>query len=85
MLDRFLKQHGLQEGMDRVRIKEAWPELMGSMIATHTKDIAFKEGKLTLTLDSAPLRQELSFGKQKIKDLLNDHLAKQVVKEVELR
>lgn len=85
VLDRFLRQHGLQEGMDRVRIKNAWPELMGGMISAHTKEITLKDGKLTLTVDSAPLRQELSFARQKIKELLNEHLARQVVKEVELR
>ena len=81
----LFQNKGLQEGIDKVEVRNSWPILMGSMIATHTKSIELKEGKLTIELDSAPLRHELGFSKEKIKDLLNEHLGKQVVKEVVLR
>ena len=81
----LFKNKGLQEGIDKVEIDKAWPQLMGSMISTHTRSLHLQDGKLTITLDSAPLRHELSYSKEKIKDLLNEHLAKQVIKEVDLR
>ena len=38
---------------------------MGKAIANYTKDIKLRKNKLYLTIESAPLKQELSFGKEK--------------------
>ena len=81
----LFKNKGLQEGMDRSEIRSVWNDLMGSMISKHTSSIDLKNGKLIIVLDSSTLRQELSFGRQKMMEVLNDHFGKRVVKEIELR
>jgi len=85
VLDSFLKKHGLQEGIHRIEIEQSWKELMGSMIASHTRSLTLRGGKLIVVLDSAPLRQELSFARTKMIDLLNEHLGKKVIREIEFR
>ncbi|MAS52953.1 MAG: hypothetical protein CMD20_07095 [Flavobacteriales bacterium] len=40
------------------------------------------DGKLLIRLDSAALRNELSFGKSKIVKSLNDELGTEIVKEI---
>jgi len=67
------------------RIKMLWAELMGGSIAGYTQDIQLIRGKLYLTINSAVLKQDLSYGKEKIKKMLNDELGEECVQEVIIR
>ena len=62
-----------------------WEKLMGKTISTYTSNIRLRKNVLYLTILSAPLKHELSFGKEKIKSLLNDEIGEEVVKEVVIR
>ena len=41
--------------------------------------------KLYITVDSAPLRQELSYGREKIKKVMNEELGEDYIEEVIIR
>ena len=84
-LNLFLQEHKLKPQLNETRIKSLWEQLMGKTIATYTSNIAVRKGTLYLTILSAPLRQELSFSKEKILTLLNDELGEDFVKEVVIR
>ena len=58
--------------------------MMGPTIANSTLDLYFKNGCFHVKLKSAALREELSYGKQKIVSGLNEMLGKDIVKEVRL-
>ena len=58
---------------------------MGNGVNTYTKEVILKGSTLYVTLSSAVLREELSYGKQKIISMLNEELRKDVVKELILR
>ena len=80
-----MKENKLQKGMDLVAIKEAWVEVMGNGVNSYTKDIQFKNGTLLVKLTSSVLREELSYGKDKIIQLLNENLHKTLIKSVKLQ
>jgi len=80
-----MKENKLQKGMDLVVIKEAWVEVMGNGVNSYTKDIQFKNGILLVKLTSSVLREELSYGKDKIIHLLNENLHKTLIKSVKLQ
>jgi len=80
-----LQENKLQKGMDLVAIKEAWIEVMGKGVNSYTKDIQFKNGILLVKLTSSVLREELSYGKDKIIHLLNENLHKTLIKNVKLQ
>lgn len=80
-----LQENKLQKGMDLVAIKEAWVEVMGNGVNSYTKDIQFKNGILLVKLTSSVLREELSYGKDKIIQLLNENLHKTLIKSVKLQ
>ena len=80
-----LGENKLQKGMDLVAIKEAWVEVMGNGVNSYTKDIQFKNGILLVKLTSSVLREELSYGKDKIIQLLNENLHKTLIKSVKLQ
>ncbi|MFY7743187.1 MAG: DUF721 domain-containing protein [Flavobacterium sp.] len=85
VLKAFIENNKLQSGMDKIDVEKAWKELMGNGVNTYTKEVILKGSTLYVTLSSAVLREELSYGKQKIIIMLNDELRKEVVKELVLR
>jgi len=85
VLKAFIENNKLQSGMDKVDVEKAWKDLMGNGVNTYTKEVILKGTTLYVTLTSAVLREELSYGKQNIITMLNDELRKDVVKELVLR
>ncbi|GGD25349.1 DUF721 domain-containing protein [Flavobacterium orientale] len=85
VLKAFIENNKLQSGMDKIDVEKAWKELMGNGVNTYTKEVILKGTTLYVTLTSAVLREELSYGKQKIITMLNEELRKDVVKELVLR
>lgn len=85
VLKAFIENNKLQSGMDKIDVEKAWKDLMGNGVNTYTKDVILKGTTLYVTLTSAVLREELSYGKQKIIAMLNEELRKDVVKELVLR
>ncbi|WP_333696332.1 DUF721 domain-containing protein [Flavobacterium sp.] len=85
VLKAFIENNKLQSGMDKIDVEKAWKDLMGNGVNTYTREVILKGSTLYVTLSSAVLREELSYGKQKIITLLNDELRKEVVKELVLR
>jgi hypothetical protein len=71
--------------MDKINVEEAWKSLMGNGVNSYTKEVVLKGTTLYVSLTSAVLREELSYGKQKIIKMINDELRKEVIKEVILR
>ena len=85
ILKEIIQANKLQPGMDEVSVKEAWKNLMGNGVNTYTRNIALKGSTLYVELTSAVLREELSYGKDKIIRMINEELRREVVEEVVLR
>jgi hypothetical protein len=58
---------------------------MGKTISTYTSNISVRKNVLYLTILSAPLKQELSYAKDKIKLRLNEELGEEFIREVVIR
>lgn len=85
VLKEFIQVNKLEQGMDKIDVEKAWISLMGNGVNNYTQDVILKGTTLYVKLTSAVLREELSYGKQKIIDMLNEELKKEVVKELVLR
>ena len=81
----FIKENNLENGLENVKIKDMWHELMKNGVANYTTDINLKNGTLYIKLKSSVLREELSYGKEKIVRLLNEKLKKDLIKKIVLR
>ena len=81
----MLREYRLTPQLNETRIKMLWEKLMGKTISTYTSNIQVRKNVLYLTILSAPLKHELSFGKEKIRSLLNDELGEEYIKEVVIR
>lgn len=80
LLDAYKIKHKLYE----YRIRAHWAELMGPSIARYTSKMEVYDGVLTIYLNSAPLRNELAYAKDKIIKTINEHLGERYIKEVKL-
>lgn len=81
----FISENQLQKGMDGINVRDAWTKLMGNGVNNYTRNIALKGSTLYVELTSAVLREELSYGREKIAKMLNEEIGRQVVAEVVLR
>ncbi len=85
VLKDFIQTNKLEKGLDKVGVKEAWHEVMGSAISKYTTNILLDRETLFVELSSSVLREELSYGKEKIITLLNEELGKKLISKLVLR
>lgn len=81
----FVSSNKLQTGLDKVNVREVWNTRMGPAIEKYTTSIKLEGNTLYVQLSSSVLREELSYGKQKIIALLNEELGKDLIKKLVLR
>ncbi|KGO87560.1 RNA-binding protein [Flavobacterium rivuli WB 3.3-2 = DSM 21788] len=85
VLKEIMQVNNLQQGMDKIDVRDAWKSLMGNGVNNYTREIMLKGTTLYVELTSAVLREELSYGKAKIVSMINTELGREVVKDVVLR
>jgi len=85
VLKDFIKVNRLEKGLDKVSAAEAWGTVMGDAIVKYTTNIKLERDTLFVALSSSVLREELSYGKEKIKKLLNEELGKDIIQKIVLR
>lgn len=85
VLKQFISQNKLEAGMDVVNVRDAWKNLMGNGVNNYTTEIKLKGSTLYVALSSAVLREELSYGKEKIIKMINEELRKDLVTILVLR
>ena len=85
VLKQFISQNKLEAGMDVVNVRDAWKNLMGNGVNNYTTEIQLKGSTLYVALSSAVLREELSYGKEKIIKMINEELRKDLVTNLVLR
>ena len=85
ILKEFVQANNLQNGLDKVDVKKAWTSLMGNGVNNYTTAIELKHETLYVQLSSSVLREELSYGNEKIIKMLNESIGKDVIKKLVLR
>ena len=83
-LDGLVEAYGLREKLDQQSIASFWDEIAGAMIARHTVSVKLRRGKLSIKVDSAPLRHELTYMREPLITLINQRMERVVVKEMVL-
>lgn len=85
LLREMEEKFNLSDPLREAALKERWSSLMGPLISKHTQNLKFKEGKLSIIFDNAPLKAELSMRLEEIKNLVNTELGADTVREVYIR
>lgn len=84
-IGKMIEAFGLRGKMDEAGLTARWKEIVGDMIAGHTKEVYIRNRKLFIIVDSAALRHELNFQKQRILDNIIKTMGRSVVDDVVIR
>lgn len=85
VLKDFIQTNKLQKGLDKISVTEAWNTVMGTAIVKYTTSINLERNTLYIQLSSSVLREELSYGIEKIIKMINEELGKELIKKLILR
>lgn len=84
-LKEFVQTNKLETGLNKVNVADAWAKLMGNGVNHYTTAVQLERNTLYVQLSSSVLREELSYGKEKIITMLNEELGKEIIKKLILR
>ena len=74
-----------KEKLNETSIRQIWSEKMGTTINQYTREMNLRKGKLFITITSASLKNELSYDREKIREMMNRELGGDFVTDVIIR
>lgn len=84
LMQSFIKENNLTKGMQKLQIEEVWEKLMGSGVVSYTEGVQLQNKTLIVRLSSSVLREELSYGKDKIIQMINQEMGEELVSRLML-
>jgi len=81
-LNRMIDTYRLRGKINQSRLKENWLKIVGPAIAKHTLNMEVRDEQLYVRIDSAPLRQELTYMKDQLRENVNEALGEDYIKGV---
>jgi predicted nucleic acid-binding Zn ribbon protein len=82
VIDELIKSYNLDDKLKETNLTDCWGKIVGKMIAKHTNNLFLHKKILYVKLDSAALRNELSFSKQKIIKLINKEVKEDIIEQI---
>lgn len=82
VIDQLLDTYRLRDKLNEVVIARLWESIMGAAIAKRTKAVNVKNKTLYIHVTSAPLKQELLYQREQIKDRMNRELGSNYLTDV---
>ena len=82
LIDKLMKAYRLDGKLKEIDVIESWGEMMGIAVANRTKNIQIRNKTLFLTMDSAVMRDELSYGKTVIIERVNQKAGCEIINDV---
>ena len=81
-MKQFLDKSKLKNGIRAVQIEELWEQIMGKTIARYTEKIQIINQTLFIKTHVGPLKQELVYQNEKIKERVNEVMGENIIQEV---
>lgn len=79
----MLKKYELDDGLWSAKIVEAWGNSMLPAVVQRTNSINFRNGVLSVYLNSSVLKNELSMVRQDLIQQLNEALGEEVILDMQ--
>lgn len=84
VIQELLKDKGFDKKYQEMEIFRCYKEVVGDVISRKTREIYMRDKTLVLKMDSGVLKQELSYQRSKLADLINEKLGSIAVEQVEV-
>lgn len=81
----YLRELKIDSKIAETRLINSWPTLVGPTIARQTQKIYIRKGVFYVHLKSPVLRNELSYMKTRIMEVLNEQAGEKIITKVVLR
>lgn len=78
----FLNKSRIKGGIQALQIEDVWEQIMGKTIARYTEKLQIIGDRLVITTTVAPLKHELIYQREKIRQRVNEALGQKVINEV---
>ncbi|HLP34078.1 MAG TPA: DUF721 domain-containing protein [Bacteroidia bacterium] len=85
VISEMLSSYHIKDKLAEVDIVQQWEKLMGKLIAKNTQKLYIKDKKLFLHIESSALKQELTYSKSKIIEIINNESGTDLIHEVIIR
>lgn len=85
LIRKYLRQESLEGPLNEQRLLNSWEEVLGSTIASYTRELYIRNQTLFVHLTSASLRQELMMGRELLVKSLNEKVGAQVITNIIFR
>ena len=77
----FLRESGLEKSVLAVQVEEAWPRVMGPMVAQLTRSVEVKDGMLIVRVSSAALKAQLFENRFELVRKLNEAVGAEAIRD----
>ena len=84
VLNSFFNQKQINQGVVNSKISIAWKKTAGNHLSKYTKDIYLKKNTLFIRVSNPMLKEEISYSKNKIIELINFELKQDIVEKIVL-
>ncbi len=81
----FLAQSRIKGSIQALQVEDVWESVMGKTIARYTDSLKVIDRTLFITTHVAPLKQELVYQKDKIRQRVNEALGERVIDEIVIK
>ena len=85
IIENFVEQKSISDGIFNVKIQKAWENAVEKKILDYTKEIYVKGEVLYIKVSNPILKQEILYSKQKVINLINEELEKDLIKKIVLK
>lgn len=83
-IEEFLESYRLNDKLNETRVIQAWEKVVGEMVARNTSQLHIRKKVLFVKVNSAALRNELLYARQKLVQALNKEAGANVIDEIVL-
>ena len=85
IIENFVEQKSISDGIFNVKVQKAWENAVEKKILDYTKEIYVKGEVLYIKVSNPILKQEILYSKQKVINLINKELEKDLIKKIVLK
>ena len=85
IIESFVEQDIISDGIFNIKIQKAWENAVEKKILDYTKEIYVKGDILYIKVSNPILKQEILYSRQKVINLINEELEKDLIKKIVLK